>query len=70
MSGTRHHGDKAKERTFKDKWRWCSQTPGWWNTLFHHRPKRREHGRLIHKVLRGEEELIWPLDKRPHKYYW
>ena len=62
------------KRQFKDSadWRWWKSTPSSHNILFHTRPRRREERRLEQLVLRGEdtENLNWPLDRKPHEYYW
>jgi hypothetical protein len=70
VSRTRHHGDKAKERTHGDSWRWLGNYPGWWDTMMHHKPRRQAERSIKHKILRGDEETLWPLDKKPHIYYW
>ena len=61
-----------KKRKFGDDWRWYRDTPRWWRLVFMTRPKRREVKRLETKILKGEdaEELVWPVDKKPHLYYW
>lgn len=70
MSKTYHHGYKQKERHFGLNWYWYRSTPSWWNKLHHHKPKRREHRDMLRNVVKGEVEQTWPLDKKPHKYYW
>ena len=70
MSRTYHHGDKAKQRAFKKHWRWLGSYPGWWDTLFHHRPRRQEERRLCRLAERGVDDGVWPLGRKPHKYYW
>ena len=70
MSRTTHHGNKAKQRKFGDFWWAYGTTPSWWNRMMHNRPKRVEHRRMEQRVLRGEYEQVWPLDRKPHDYYW
>lgn len=35
-----------------------------------HQKRRAAVRQCVHRVLRGEEEVLWPLDKRPWVYYW
>jgi len=70
VSRTRHHGHNAKQRLYGDSWRWLGSYPGWWDTMFHHRPRRQKELLAKRRVLKGEEEILWPLDKKPHHYYW
>lgn len=71
MSRTYHHGNKAKERKFGDEWRWFAACPKDWNRPFHTVPKRRKEKHLLHRVLKGEAEQVWPLgSRRPHVYYY
>ena len=46
--------------------------PRWHDIVFHTRPRRGAEKRLETKILRGAdpESLNWPLEKKPHKYYW
>ena len=75
MSRTKHHGNKAKERTFKDGWRWLSQTPGWWNRMFHTHPQRRAAKlweRNVAKTATNDLDTLNtpPHGNKPHKYFW
>lgn len=71
MSRTYHHGDKAKARQYGRNWRWFRATPSEWNRLHHTKPKRQQERRILHRVIRGEYEQVWPLGSRkPHVYYW
>jgi len=70
VSRTKHHGDKAKEREFGSSWGWLGSYPNWWDTMFHHKPRRQRERQARHKVLRGDEDELWPLDKKPHKYFY
>lgn len=70
MSRTRHHGNKAKQRAYGKDWHWLQNYPGWWDTLYHHRPARQKNRKLIHDVSRGDNPTDWPDHRKPHKYYW
>jgi hypothetical protein len=69
MARTRHHGDKAKQQLFGKAWRWTSQTPRWWNRLYHHKPARRKERDRLTETLRGEEPTDWPDHRKPHIYF-
>lgn len=60
----RYHSDKG----------WSMNTPSWWVREFMTVPQRQEVRRLIHKVhrlsLEDAAELMFPLAKKPHEYYW
>ncbi|WP_293397626.1 hypothetical protein [Phenylobacterium sp. RIFCSPHIGHO2_01_FULL_69_31] len=57
-------------------WRTAPQrltiTPSGWNTLHHSRPRRRRNTILAHAIKTGRDpdEIVWPTEKRPHRYYW
>jgi len=40
--------------------------------LLHTRPSRRAWRRVERQILRGidHDDMVFPLDKKPHKYYW
>ena len=70
MSRTRHHGDKQKKRTFGDLWWWYKSEPKLWRKYQKHKKQRPATRQCISRVLRGEEEVFFPLDKKPWIYYW
>ena len=52
---------------------WMGSWPSWWDILFHRRPTRRAEAAVAGAVMRGEvdpDAALWPLEKKPHKYYW
>ncbi len=60
---------------------WPNTTGDWWghqvprshDILYHTKPRRRNEAALARKVLLGRvdmEEALWPLEKKPHSYYW
>ena len=70
MARTRHHGNRAKERLFGiDEWRWLGNEPKWWRTMHKHRKQRNACRDCKIEVMKGLEPT-WPLDKKPHEYYW
>jgi len=71
MSRTRHHGDNQKRRQFGKEWRWLGNWPRWWDQMFHNRPRRAAERLALHRELRNpDEDVLHPLDRKPHKYYW
>lgn len=72
MARTYHHGNKAKERKFGDSWNWMG-TPSWWIRQMMTRPQRQEVRRLVKRTMElvdCEDAPLFPLAKKPHKYYW
>lgn len=56
-----------------NNWRWLTHWPRWWDIEHHTRPRRRVETRIAHAVKRGyldADDTVWPLDKKPHSYYW
>lgn len=75
MSRTRRRYYHAGRKTLRDGqahgWNWS--TPSWWNRLMHTRRRRVEARRVTVHLLRNPDAadgLIWPLDKKPHWYFW
>lgn len=69
MSRTYHHARwKPWSRIDLDNWMYAE--PKWWRKMTKHKKRRNEVRELTNKVLRGEEEQIWPLDTKPWIYYY
>jgi hypothetical protein len=75
MSRTRRRHYRTSRKTLRDGhahgWNWS--TPSWWSSLFHTRPWRRKNRRCEWLVLHDPDAadgLIWPLDRKPHLYFW
>ncbi len=52
---------------------WASGWPRWWDIVFHRRPHRRKAWQVTKRVLAGKidaDAAVWPLDRKPHRYYW
>jgi len=53
---------------------WCMSIPSWWIREFMTVPQRQEVRRLVNKIhhlsLEDAAELMFPLAKKPHEYYW
>ena len=69
MSDTRHHGWKAKDRSGNNT-NWSVNEPKWWRRLCKHKKRRAAQRLALNKVMRGEDETLFPLDKKPWRYYW
>ena len=70
MSRTYHHGWKRQEVLFGENWRWLQNEPKWHRKMFKHRPRRRAVLKCQYEVMRGNLDVLWPLDTRPWVYYW
>lgn len=46
--------------------------PKWWDILHHTRPHRAKSKAITKKVMMGAdaEDVSWPLNHKPHSYYW
>lgn len=52
---------------------WTMSTPSSWNKAYHTKPRRAKTRMAIQKVYKlidYEDEVNFPLDKKPHIYYW
>lgn len=73
MSRTFHHGDRAKQKKFGTNWHWMSNEPKWWRKIMFTRPRRSQTRAAMNEVLSSismEDDTKFPLDKKPHNYYW
>jgi hypothetical protein len=52
---------------------WSSSYPRSWDIQHHSRPRRAQERRLARLAVMDRidfDEMIWPLSKKPHIYYW
>lgn len=75
MSHTSRRYYRTGRKTLRDGkghgWNWS--TPGWWNNLFHTKPQRQAFRQALHLFKRNPESadgIAWPLEKKPHQYFW
>lgn len=75
MTHTRRRYYRTGRKTLRDGkghgWNWS--TPSWWNRLFNNRPNRQAMQRALHAFTRNPEladGIVYPLDRKPHKYFW
>jgi hypothetical protein len=49
-----------------------SSNPAWWDRMHHTRPWRAKSDRVTRMVMKGydPDELAWPVNHKPHIYYW
>ena len=69
MSRTFHHGNKRQELLFGRNWHWLRNEPKEWRRMYKHKPRRAATRQAISKAMQGKDP-VWPLDKKPHIYYW
>lgn len=72
-----HKRNKPRIKSRSVKWFGGSRAgkaPGYWNIVYHNRPRRRKDKRICHKILMGElhpDNTAWTLgNRKPHEYYW
>lgn len=78
MSRTYSHDKKRRLNLwFQDKGpypieyqHWISKEPKWWRKLAKHKKRRSALRQALHQVKVGNEEALFPLDKKPWIYYW
>ncbi len=60
-------------RSWPDGTGMMRNTPRKWNIVYHTRPRRAREKRMEQAILRGTvdpDNAIFPLEKKPHIYYW
>ena len=69
-SGNGHNKWEAEKRG--TDWYWLTRWPRWWDIVFHTRPQRRRTRKCLVAVMQGHDPdaILWPVDKKPHIYYW
>lgn len=73
-SGHQSHWDRLKfERKHGFRWWFCGSWPAAWDITYHRRPARRAEAAVTSAVFRGDldaDEACWPVNHKPHRYYW
>lgn len=63
-----------QEYEYQMGWRTAmSNEPSHWHRQYSTRPRRAKERALAKKVVDGKvdyEDIVWPLHKKPHNYYW
>jgi len=65
------HGNRG--RKISGHYSMMSSYPAWWDRTFHTRPRRAKEKAMARQILKGNldpDNAAWPLQKRPHIYYW
>ena len=70
MARTHHHGERSKRKLYGDNWFWMRSEPKAWRKQYKHKPRRAAVRQCVNLIFKGEEDIIWPLDKKPWIYYW
>jgi len=69
MARTYHHGRRMKDKN--NLWRnWSRNEPRYWRRYYKHKKRRAAAREAQGKVMKGDMEQLWPLDKKPWIYYW
>ena len=52
--------------------RWMENWPRWHDKIFHTTPRRHKESMACRSILKGmdPDTILWPLDRKPHIYYW
>lgn len=61
------------KKLWPDEFSWTSSSPRWHDILYHNRPRRHRERIKCSQIVNGSldaDEVIWPLEKKPHHYYW
>ena len=61
---------RTYKRELKDRDRIYRTEPKWHRKLHKHRVRRQAVRKAITDVERGDEDVLFPLDKRPWRWYW
>jgi hypothetical protein len=71
MSRTFHHGRKQVRRYYNHPFlHWSSREPKAWRRLMKHKKRRVSCRQAAYEVMKGNTEVLWPLNRKPHIYYW
>ena len=70
MSRSFMHGKNLPRYTRNAYYYWAGCEPKSWRKIAKHTPQRAEARYCAYCVLHGNEDVLWPLDKKPWRYYW
>ncbi|EAM6792394.1 hypothetical protein E0G74_01370 [Salmonella enterica] len=65
-----HHADRRNwEKAPRCNY---SANPGWWDRLYHTRPRRADDRNNARAIVKGydAEGVVWMLHNRPYIYFW
>lgn len=67
-----HHARGSGKWDRPPEWRWMSCWPRWHDIVFHTRPQRRRTREAVVLVMQGRDPdtILWPVEKKPHIFYW
>lgn len=75
---TANYNNHCPEKVGRYNARYKYPVPKWWNKLMHTRPRRSAERVAINRLYRICDwddgwldcEVVFPLSKKPHQYYW
>lgn len=71
MSRSMRHGRQNKKKTYGDEhWGWYVSEPKLWRHFHKHVPRRMAERECEYAVIQNNPDILWPLDKKPWRYYW
>lgn len=59
---------KTQDKVKVDNWH--KQEPSWWTRLTSTKKRRAEERFLRSQIDLTHTDFVWPLDKKPHIYFW
>lgn len=67
-----HHARGGGKYDVHPERRWMRCWPRWHDIVFHTRPRRRRTREAVILVMQGRDPdaILWPVEKKPHVYYW
>lgn len=74
MAHYKRHRPRSKAFGYRiSRGYWLSHWPRHHDITYHTRPRRRAEAAVAAAIVRkgvDPDAAIWPLEKKPHKYYW
>jgi len=73
MSRTYHHGDRNRAKYYTSEYSgrsWLWREPKWWRKMTKHKKRRAQTRMAISRVMKGNEDTLFPLNTKPWIYYW
>ena len=71
MSHSTRHGKYAKHRQNQKRyWHMLWSEPKWHRKLHKTRKRRQSCRWCVYQVMKGNEDVLWPLNTRPWFYYY
>lgn len=70
--GRKRQSYKVRHTPEWNRYGWRRNWPRWHDVVFHTRPRRRRTRACVVLVMQGTDPdlILWPIEKKPHVYYW